>query len=293
MEGTKDPFGFDTQGQNYDIYRPKYPAKFVEDIKTFTEEKGTYLDLAAGTGILFFELIDSFSKDCIAHDRSAKQLSVAAEKLKTLTRPAPTSILECDAYEIKEKLPSSDLKFNLVTIAQAFHWFEPYKMLDYVTKNLLSDKGVLALTGYFCEGFDYNYLTEDESFSKSGQRHYDEFYKIVKPHFDCDRDTLDAEYTDVKLEDYFEVIERCSIQTRRELTFEEFQKYLGTYSGYNQLVEKSKGNAEFVDPHAKMFSDIRKELADYEAKTGSKTKDKPINMKMRFFLILLKKPKSK
>lgn len=286
-----DPFGFDTQGQNYDIYRPKYPKPFVEEILKFTDNKNTYLDLASGTGILFFELFDSFNKDCVIHDRSAKQLQTASEKLKSVQRASPVHVLECDAYEIPKQLPKP-LKFDLVTIAQAYHWFEPFRMLDYATKELLADGGALAITGYFCDGFDYNYLAEDEAFSKSGQRHYDEFYRIVKPHFDCDRDTLDAEHKDVDFSKYFETVKRSSVDITKELTIDEFQKYLHTYSGYNLYVNKFKGQSDFVDPNEKLFNDVKKELADFYQKRKISIKEKPINMKMHFFLILAKKVKA-
>jgi len=47
------------------------------------------------------------------------------------------------------------------------HWFDVEKFSSMVDDELLAEDGVFAVTGYFCDGFDYNF-PEDQEFSLSG-----------------------------------------------------------------------------------------------------------------------------
>lgn len=56
-----DNFGFETQGKYYNQFRPKYPACLYEyTIKKF-KSRNKYLDVAMGTGQLFFNIAPQFS----------------------------------------------------------------------------------------------------------------------------------------------------------------------------------------------------------------------------------------
>jgi len=54
-----DIFGFETQGINYDKFRPRYPHSFYSNL-THLAHKNRYLDIATGTGQLLFALAPYF-----------------------------------------------------------------------------------------------------------------------------------------------------------------------------------------------------------------------------------------
>lgn len=55
-----DIFGFNTQGVNYDKFRPRYPLTFIQKILGVIKNKNRYLDIATGTGQLLFAFAPYF-----------------------------------------------------------------------------------------------------------------------------------------------------------------------------------------------------------------------------------------
>jgi len=285
-----DPFGFKGQAQDYDIERPKYSQNFVNKILSETSSFNNFIDVASGTGLLFYELANKFQGKLVVQDRSKKQLEVAKEKLsKTQLNPSNVDFVESDAFDIHKHLPENT-KFDLVTIAQAFHWVDNDKFCQYVINNLLTENGTFAVCGYFCEGFDYN-TPEDPEFAKLGQKRYDEFYSTVLPHFDCDRTSLDLGHTNFDFSKHFEKTGFIREKTQVELPLERFYKYLGTYSAYNIYKSKLGSNPDFGDPLAVFKKNVEEDLKGYYAKHNISPKEKPLVMRMPFFLWILKNGK--
>jgi len=285
-----DPFGFKGKAQDYDLERPRYPQNFINKILGETSSFNNYIDIASGTGLLFYEIAPKFNGKLIVQDRSKKQLDVAQEKLpKTQLNPSNVDFIESDGYEIHKHLPKGT-KFDLITIAQAFHWFEYDKFCQYVVNNLLADNGTFAICGYFCDGIDYN-TPNDPEFAKLGQRHYDKFYSTVLPHFDCDRASLDKGHTNFDFTKHFEKTEFTREMTRVELPLERFYKYQGTFSAYNIYKDKFGNNADFEDPQLTFRKNVEKDLNEYYAKHKIQPLEKPLVMRMPFFLWILKNGK--
>ena len=57
----EDPFGFKTQGQNYEQHRPEYPSQIIDSIHTNLKGNDKYLDVATGTGQILFKLAPLFT----------------------------------------------------------------------------------------------------------------------------------------------------------------------------------------------------------------------------------------
>ena len=55
-----DNFGFSTQGKNYSLFRPKYPECLYLCTINKLKQKNRYLDIAMGTGQLFFKIAPLF-----------------------------------------------------------------------------------------------------------------------------------------------------------------------------------------------------------------------------------------
>ena len=280
-----DPFGYSNQGENYDIFRPKYPDSFIQIIIQNTKNKDNYIDIASGTGILFFDLLPNFKGTCFANDRSAKQLEIARARLsKDAKNMKITHFIESDAYEISSKL-QKPIKFDLITLAQALHWFDLEKLFSYLNSDLLKQDGTVAICGYFCKGFYFNY-TEDQNFSRSGLDHYSKFYNEIKHCFDCDRDSLEIGHANFPFLKHYGEIQKFEEMKYSDLTIEEFVKYIKTYSAYNVYLQRYR---EKEDPVALFERNVRKSLNNFTINKNIPLKEKPIRMIMPFFLLILKR----
>jgi len=129
----------------YAKFRPTYPPKVRELISEFIRKNGggfqKMIDVACGSGQGTFHMIDLFDQVC-GIDISQEQVHQAQEKSKQLN---------CQNVEFcvgaAERLPFADESIDLVTCAEALHWFDEssfYPEADRVLKH----KGCLAAYGY-------------------------------------------------------------------------------------------------------------------------------------------------
>src|SRR6188768_1082534 len=103
---------FSKQADLYARYRPAYPKELYEYILSFVREKNAVWDCATGNGQAAVVLADHFKK-VIATDISAAQIEKATfkENIEYLVCPAESTSFE-------------ENTFNLVTVAQAYHWIK-------------------------------------------------------------------------------------------------------------------------------------------------------------------------
>lgn len=102
---------FDGIGDEYDRYRPGFPDRAAAVI--IPGEVRTALDLGAGTG-KFTELLVRRAERVVAVEPSEMMLVVLRDKLPLVDAHVGTA----------EDIPSVDASVDVVTVAQAFHWFD-------------------------------------------------------------------------------------------------------------------------------------------------------------------------
>lgn len=122
---------FAGQGADYDRLRPGYPAAALDAMLSHGPARA--IDLGAGTGKLSGALVER-GLEVTAVDTSAAMLETArsrGEGLATCVAPAEAT-----------GLPGASAE--LVTVAQAWHWFDAQAASAEVTR-LLAEGGVLAL----------------------------------------------------------------------------------------------------------------------------------------------------
>ena len=122
----------------YDRGRPSYPAEAVAHVVGHggIGPGRRVLDLAAGTGKLTRLLVPS-GADVIAVEPVAEM----RERLATITPPV-------DARDgTAESLPLDDASVDAVTVAQAFHWFDPPKALAEIRRVLRPGEAGAEHTG--------------------------------------------------------------------------------------------------------------------------------------------------
>lgn len=103
---------FSTQANVYAQYRPGYPKELIDYILGFVKEKDLAWDCGTGNGQSALHLSDHFKK-VFATDISQKQLDKAAAKENIIYAPEPA-----------EKTSLADRTADLITVAQAIHWFK-------------------------------------------------------------------------------------------------------------------------------------------------------------------------
>ena len=128
---------FSKQAKEYARYRPTYPESLFAYLSSLVTDHSLAWDCATGSGQAALKLADFFSK-VIASDLNEDQLFQAA--------PHPLGKVE---YRIasaeNSRLPAGSV--NLITVAQAAHWFQIEKFYKEV-KRVLKPQGVLALWCY-------------------------------------------------------------------------------------------------------------------------------------------------
>lgn len=133
MNGFKDHFS--SASDRYAAYRPDYPAALFEWLAGLCAERNTAWDCATGSGQAALGLAPHF-RQVVATDASAEQIRHAVPHPAIDYRVAPA---EASALE--------DGSVDLVTVAQAAHWFDLPRFYAEVAR-VLKPGGALALWGY-------------------------------------------------------------------------------------------------------------------------------------------------
>jgi len=126
---------FSKRAALYAAYRPHYPTALFDFVAGLTPHHRIALDCGTGNGQAAVGLTDYFDR-VIAIDASSDQIRNAVRHPKIKLRGA-----RADATGLAEH------SVNLVTAAQALHWFDTRLFFD-EAKRVLSDDGAIAVWGY-------------------------------------------------------------------------------------------------------------------------------------------------
>jgi SAM-dependent methyltransferase len=126
---------FSTHAADYAAYRPRYPATLVEYLAGLAPATELAVDCGCGTGQLSVLLAERFAR-VVATDASTQQIANAQPHERVEYRIAPA-----------ERSGVDDASADLITVAQAAHWFDLNPFYD-EARRLAKPKGVLALITY-------------------------------------------------------------------------------------------------------------------------------------------------
>lgn len=119
----------------YAAYRPHYPTALFDFVAGLTPHHHVALDCATGNGQAAIGLTDHFDR-IIAIDASSEQIRNAVSHPKIEVRVARAEATGLAGHSV-----------NLVTVAQALHWFDTHVFFNEV-KRVLSEDGAIAVWGY-------------------------------------------------------------------------------------------------------------------------------------------------
>lgn len=209
---------FSVQAGDYSRYRPYYPQEMTDYIASFVNNKEAALDVATGNGQVAIKLADYF-KDVYATDISEKQLENAVQKENIHYSKQPA-----------EHTNFTDGSFDLITVAQAIHWFDFDAFYKEVYR-LLKPEGIFAVLGYGL------FSAEDAKADKLLQHFY---YDITGPYWDAERRYLDEDYRTIPFP--FEELETKQFVNEFDWSLEQLTGYLETWSAVQHYIKENGTN---------------------------------------------------
>jgi len=217
---------FSTGSANYASFRPESPDSVFEFLYKNLNGFGTAWDCGTGNGQVAARLADRFDK-VIATDISEEQLKLAQRKDNIEYRK-----------ERAEQTLIADASVDLITIAQAIHWFDFDSFYREVRR--------VARPGAIIAAWTYTLLHVDEAVDKVIGRLY---WDISRPYWDKERDYVDAEYATIPFP--FDELQSPVFSIEKQWDVEQLIGYLGTMSGL-----KHYANQTGTDPVALIKDDL-------------------------------------
>jgi ubiquinone/menaquinone biosynthesis C-methylase UbiE len=211
---------FSGQASDYSKFRPHYPDEMIDYLVSFVKDRHSALDVATGNGQLAVRLSDYF-ETVYATDISEDQLKHAPRILNIIYKKMPA-----------EHTDFADRQFDLVTVAQAVHWFN-FDLFYNEVRRILKPKGIFAVLGYG--------LFSTNQDSDKILRHF--YYDIVGQYWDAERKYLDEFYQTIPFP--FNEIETKNFVSRFTWTFEQLVGYLETWSATSHY--KAHNNQNPID----------------------------------------------
>jgi ubiquinone/menaquinone biosynthesis C-methylase UbiE len=126
---------FSAQAATYAAIRPDYPPALFDFLQSIVERRNLAWDCATGNGQAALALAEFFER-VIATDASAQQLAHARAHPRVEYHVAPA-----------EASGLADGSADLITVAQALHWFDRDRFYAEATR-VLVPHGVLAVWSY-------------------------------------------------------------------------------------------------------------------------------------------------
>ena len=123
---------FSTQSAAYAQFRPHYPEALIQYLADLAPARERAWDCATGNGQVAVELARFFT-EVVATDASARQLEHATPHERVRYRVLPA-----------EQTDFAPASFDLVTVAQALHWFDLDRFYAEVRRTLRPE-GVITV----------------------------------------------------------------------------------------------------------------------------------------------------
>src|SRR5688572_9965980 len=209
---------FSNQSDIYARYRPGYSSEIIDYILQFVSERHTAWDCATGNGqaalllAAHFELVH-------ATDISENQLSNAIQHSR---------IQYSDSIAEKTSFPENS--FELITVAQAYHWFN-HLAFEKEVKRVLKPEGILAVWGYSLVVSDFMDLNNKLR----------AFYKAtVGPYWDAERKYIDDHYRTIPFP--YDELPSAEFTIEQQWNLDDLSGYLNTWSSVQHFIKANSYN---------------------------------------------------
>lgn len=206
---------FDQGGKAYARFRPEYPPELARFLASVSPDTGLALDVGCGNGQLTAQLAAHFDQ-VLGVDPSADQIAHATAHPRVVYACAPA-----------EQLPVAACSAQLITAAQAAHWFDLPRFYEEV-RRIGAPRAVLALISYGVPQLE-----------AALNPRFDRFYwHEIGPYWPAERKLVDSGYADLPFP--FEERTPPLLEIRKTWTLEALLGYLSTWSAVRGAREAAR-----------------------------------------------------
>lgn len=223
---------FDQGGRAYAHFRPDYPQELASFLAEIAPSRNCVVDVGCGNGQLTARLAIHFD-EVVGLDSSADQIANTLPRAGVRYICAPA-----------EKLPLPDRSANLITAAQAAHWFDlPAFYAE--ARRIATDGAVLSLVSY---GVLQLKGPLQERFSR--------FYDEIGPYWPPERRLVDDGYRDLSFP--FEERQPPAMDIQRAWDLGDFLGYLSTWSAVQRVIDAGRDDilTVFVRDISELWGDL-------------------------------------
>jgi len=218
---------FSRLAAQYSAFRPLYPAALFDYLVGLCPEHRLAWDCACGSGQASLPLAGYFDA-VTATDASAQQIAAASPHPRVTYRVAPAEESGIDAASV-----------DLVTVAQAMHWFDCGAFYREVNR-VLRDPGVLAVWSYG------NPVVEGEALTRLVTTFYSQ---TVGEYWPPERRHVEAGYRTLPFP--FKEAQTPNFEMSEQWTLEQLLGYLRSWSATGRYVAQHG-----TDPVVALESDM-------------------------------------
>jgi len=208
---------FSSQAHTYAKFRPTYPAELYAFLFSSVRNKSTAWDCGTGNGQVAIELAKQFS-NVYATDVSEKQLSHA---------PSRENIAYFHSRAEHTHFP--DDAFDLITVAQAIHWFD-FDAFYSEVRRVAKPDALLAVWGYGLTTIS----PEIDALV------FDFYTNVVGKYWDVERRHIDDAYKSIPFP--FRQVQTPEFNIAQSWKFEHFIGYLNSWSAVQNCLAAKQVN---------------------------------------------------
>lgn len=219
---------FSSVSESYASFRPTYPPALFYWLATLPARRALAWDCACGNGQATAELSKHFTR-VVGTDASAAQIQSATREMGNIEwRVAPAEV--CGL---------ADAAVDLVTVAQALHWFDLPKFYR-ESKRVLNQGGIIAV---WCYGIN---KVQDDQVNAVVQDFYS---NVVGPYWPAERTIVEAGYQTLDFPFAELPVPSFSMETRWDL--HQLLGYFRTWSATTRYIA-----AKAVDPVVELAANL-------------------------------------
>ena len=256
----------------YSAFRPTYPNQLYTEVLQHVPvgQRRRLVDIGCGTGQVF-QGIGSHFTHCVGIDPSQSQVDAA-----TPFNNATYLVGSAEEFKIPDTVPNGPWEGNvdLVTVAQAMHWFDMPKFLKRMD-SLLAPGGIFTCWLYDSvrilnqkdcdEMWDFlDKLMLRSRYWPNGRKHIDDHYAKLAP----------------MVATAFDPVCKKVFAPTIETNVEQFINYMGTMSGVNKY-KSASGHATVLEDYSRNMTEFCGAASPAEAK---------LMTRHNFVLFVFKKP---
>jgi ubiquinone/menaquinone biosynthesis C-methylase UbiE len=216
---------FSAQSKEYASSRPSYPPALFEFIVSLVDKKNLAWDCATGNGQAAVVLADYFNQ-VVASDISARQLENAQQK---------SNIIYLLFHA--EDAPLKDNSLDLITVAQALHWFDFDRFYSEARRVLRKrEGGKTAGGGGIIAAWAYGLHTISPDLDKVTRQLYGDI--LGDKYWPAETKYIEERYETIPFP--FEQIPAPEFQIQLSWSLSDLVKYFHSWSSVQKFIEKNK-----------------------------------------------------